>query len=191
MCRGRDARTPAPRSPWLRHTTGSIEAYVLLLLRGRQSLRARELAQLVVRRRHLPIRTNRGEGFEQRFRIHDRDPILEDARRREPDALAHGELIAVRRERIEQRVLANGHGVHDERVPFPMPGGIAGERRIVEDSLRRLAAVEINPAIHVVQLAVHGDRKSTRLNSSHSQISYAVFCLKKKKKKKIKKNTNK
>src|SRR2546427_6464324 len=30
---------------------------------------------------------------------------------------------------------------------------------------------------------VHADRKSTRLNSSHSQISYAVFCLKKKKKK--------
>src|SRR5688572_32211287 len=28
----------------------------------------------------------------------------------------------------------------------------------------------------------HGDRKSTRLNSSHSQISYAVFCLKKKNK---------
>src|SRR2546427_2181824 len=29
------------------------------------------------------------------------------------------------------------------------------------------------------------DRKSTRLNSSHSQISYAVFCLKKKKKNKL------
>src|SRR2546430_9831152 len=29
--------------------------------------------------------------------------------------------------------------------------------------------------------ATRGDRKSTRLNSSHSQISYAVFCLKKKK----------
>src|SRR2546427_3026677 len=29
--------------------------------------------------------------------------------------------------------------------------------------------------------APDGDRKSTRLNSSHSQISYAVFCLKKKK----------
>src|SRR5207245_4666430 len=27
----------------------------------------------------------------------------------------------------------------------------------------------------------HGDRKSTRLNSSHGSISYAVFCLKKKK----------
>src|SRR5688572_32036762 len=38
------------------------------------------------------------------------------------------------------------------------------------------------------------DRKSTRLNSSHSQISYAVFCLKKKKKKKkkyIKQENNK
>src|SRR2546430_8969708 len=31
--------------------------------------------------------------------------------------------------------------------------------------------------------AIRQDRKSTRLNSSHSQISYAVFCLKKKKKK--------
>src|SRR2546427_8801590 len=30
-------------------------------------------------------------------------------------------------------------------------------------------------------VAMLGDRKSTRLNSSHSQISYAVFCLKKKK----------
>src|SRR5688572_32015144 len=34
------------------------------------------------------------------------------------------------------------------------------------------------------------DRKSTRLNSSHSQISYAVFCLKKKKKKKRQKKKN-
>src|SRR2546427_8521713 len=32
---------------------------------------------------------------------------------------------------------------------------------------------------------VHLDRKSTRLNSSHSQISYAVFCLKKKNQKKF------
>src|SRR2546430_12309180 len=33
----------------------------------------------------------------------------------------------------------------------------------------------------IVSAADPGDRKSTRLNSSHSQISYAVFCLKKKK----------
>src|SRR2546427_1211252 len=31
------------------------------------------------------------------------------------------------------------------------------------------------------RIFAHTDRKSTRLNSSHSQISYAVFCLKKKK----------
>src|SRR2546427_962119 len=33
----------------------------------------------------------------------------------------------------------------------------------------------------VVTVTGRRDRKSTRLNSSHSQISYAVFCLKKKK----------
>src|SRR2546430_5737445 len=35
-------------------------------------------------------------------------------------------------------------------------------------------------AHHPGRLIGPGDRKSTRLNSSHSQISYAVFCLKKK-----------
>src|SRR2546427_2683594 len=34
---------------------------------------------------------------------------------------------------------------------------------------------------HYEEGVENGDRKSTRLNSSHSQISYAVFCLKKKK----------
>src|SRR5437016_8611888 len=37
-------------------------------------------------------------------------------------------------------------------------------------------------AVHEAALFLHGDRKSTRLNSSHRRISYAVFCLKKKKK---------
>src|SRR2546430_13739213 len=35
-------------------------------------------------------------------------------------------------------------------------------------------------AVEVAALSPERDRKSTRLNSSHSQISYAVFCLKKK-----------
>src|SRR2546430_7610786 len=35
--------------------------------------------------------------------------------------------------------------------------------------------------VPAIQFGPHSDRKSTRLNSSHSQISYAVFCLKKKK----------
>src|SRR2546422_4674141 len=36
-------------------------------------------------------------------------------------------------------------------------------------------------AIHLRAFKTSGDRKSTRLNSSHGYISYAVFCLKKKK----------
>src|SRR2546430_11800316 len=36
-------------------------------------------------------------------------------------------------------------------------------------------------AAYITSAAFLADRKSTRLNSSHSQISYAVFCLKKKK----------
>src|SRR2546430_11820536 len=63
--------------------------------------------------------------------------------------------------------------------------------------VRRHAVVRIRSAVRVAQNAAHDldffiqahllfeeieiDRKSTRLNSSHSQISYAVFCLKKKK----------
>src|SRR2546430_8973463 len=49
-------------------------------------------------------------------------------------------------------------------LAVPHPGAIIGFREIHRQPPRRL----------------DGDRKSTRLNSSHSQISYAVFCLKKK-----------
>src|SRR5256886_12601348 len=41
--------------------------------------------------------------------------------------------------------------------------------------------VEVRPFESLGEFAEERDRKSTRLNSSHSQISYAVFCLKKKK----------
>src|SRR3712207_7792256 len=45
---------------------------------------------------------------------------------------------------------------------------------------------QLNELHRVAEVAFRqrlGDRKSTRLNSSHANISYAVFCLKKKKKK--------
>src|SRR5256886_5641805 len=47
-----------------------------------------------------------------------------------------------------------------------------------------IAAIQLLPAFEHMPLSARAvrDRKSTRLNSSHSQISYAVFCLKKKKK---------
>src|SRR3712207_8281456 len=44
---------------------------------------------------------------------------------------------------------------------------------------------EMDEVIERVFTEVNKDRKSTRLNSSHANISYAVFCLKKKKKQKI------
>src|SRR5690625_6776095 len=51
-----------------------------------------------------------------------------------------------------------------------------------------ILAIPIQPVIVIAIINVHNpDRKSTRLNSSHVAISYAVFCLKKQKKE----NTNK
>src|SRR2546429_7236139 len=56
-------------------------------------------------------------------------------------------------------------------IPFwgmPLAGGL------VMELMRKENAVALVPDL--------GDRKSTRLNSSHGYISYAVFCLKKKRK---------
>src|SRR5574337_1056643 len=60
-----------------------------------------------------------------------------------------------------------------------MLGGIGGRRRRGRQRMRWLDG--ITDAIDV-SLGELRDRKSTRLNSSHHSISYAVFCLKKKKK---------
>src|SRR2546430_13370987 len=53
--------------------------------------------------------------------------------------------------------------------------GREGAAQLSQDRRRRLLGLAV----------ASRDRKSTRLNSSHSQISYAVFCLKKKKNKAI------
>src|SRR5207302_10367977 len=55
-----------------------------------------------------------------------------------------------------------------------------GETRTYGEIARAIG----NPAAVRAVGSAYGDRKSTRLNSSHVKISYAVFCLKKKKKKK-------
>src|SRR5947208_13477837 len=56
--------------------------------------------------------------------------------------------------------------------------------RCVDGNVKRFDAdfVQHRPEQSCFVLAVSIDRKSTRLNSSHQIISYAVFCLKKKKK---------
>src|SRR3712207_8718596 len=67
-------------------------------------------------------------------------------------------------------------------VVIAMPCGYDAERSHAEalkyaDELRRVGAGQV---VAVDASATFSDRKSTRLNSSHANISYAVFCLKKK-----------
>src|SRR5205807_9736002 len=68
--------------------------------------------------------------------------------------------------------LGRGGGMHEQRVERG--------RRYVRDALAPCPLIiEIGAAHRVPEISVQ-DRKSTRLNSSHLVISYAVFCLKKK-----------
>src|SRR3712207_8769710 len=72
--------------------------------------------------------------------------------------------------------------------PFlPVEGALRGAVGGTDSALntRLLAALATHAAEHRfrrVKMEEIVDRKSTRLNSSHANISYAVFCLKKKKK---------
>src|SRR2546427_3864449 len=64
------------------------------------------------------------------------------------------------------------------RVRLPHEDGLPTGRAAARGGAR--AGRPVRAALHARRPGL--DRKSTRLNSSHSQISYAVFCLKKKKK---------
>src|SRR2546430_3246516 len=69
-------------------------------------------------------------------------------------------------------------GRDHDRGAGPFPGGEPRDRGEGPGSLAEGPARDAGrPGEEMARLA---DRKSTRLNSSHSQISYAVFCLKKK-----------
>src|SRR5438034_9684346 len=65
----------------------------------------------------------------------------------------------------------------DDRVDDAPVGLDCGRRAVGEHA----ALVERDDPVGVGEHDIHIDRKSTRLNSSHTVISYAVFCLKKKK----------
>src|SRR5687768_18283591 len=76
-------------------------------------------------------------------------------------------------------------------IERPREEGLSGEmkeqvaeiRRQAEAKLAELEILHRDSLRKAVDPAKRQDRKSTRLNSSHGYISYAVFCLKKKKKK--------
>src|SRR2546430_7342786 len=65
---------------------------------------------------------------------------------------------------------------------FPYTTLFRSRRALLEERGHTLGVVVGRPEPRVRLPLELEDRKSTRLNSSHSQISYAVFCLKKKKK---------
>src|SRR5256886_12811298 len=68
-------------------------------------------------------------------------------------------------------------------IPQGTTVGIIGRNGAGKSTLLRILTGNSSPTKGEVEIKgkVSADRKSTRLNSSHSQISYAVFCLKKKK----------
>src|SRR3712207_8438434 len=78
-------------------------------------------------------------------------------------------LVAGLQRLLDRALLAREAG----RVPVDLAG--------VQDGVAALADVD-ERRLHAGQHVLHAaqDRKSTRLNSSHANISYAVFCLKKK-----------
>src|SRR5256886_12572531 len=68
---------------------------------------------------------------------------------------------------VREALLRAGVPVLEARVTFVPKSTVRVDSKDAANVLRLIEALE-------------EDRKSTRLNSSHSQISYAVFCLKKK-----------
>src|SRR2546422_386401 len=73
-------------------------------------------------------------------------------------------------------------------LALPHPIEPLGDVAHFSSQLVRVHAQRLEPAAQLeepgeIVLQGEGDRKSTRLNSSHGYISYAVFCLKKKNKK--------
>src|SRR5438094_2537672 len=81
-------------------------------------------------------------------------------------------------------VLFHGYGAHRDLHSFPTRRSsdllrLQAERQVADLVEEQRAAVGLlEPAEALLDRL---DRKSTRLNSSHRTISYAVFCLKKKK----------
>src|SRR3712207_7622044 len=67
-----------------------------------------------------------------------------------------------------------------ERAAAQRPEGFAVERKLVSHTSPPDLPTPARRGLGDHHLRLAGDRKSTRLNSSHANISYAVFCLKKK-----------
>src|SRR3712207_7321894 len=69
------------------------------------------------------------------------------------------------------------------RDAIDLPIEVDGRRLIIVDTAGMRRQSKVTESVEYYTALRSQDRKSTRLNSSHANISYAVFCLKKKKKK--------
>src|SRR2546427_5044629 len=81
----------------------------------------------------------------------------------------------------EYEITASAPGFEVQIVRLTLTVGAEQELNFKLQLVSLNQSVEVNSAAVRHELQFKIDRKSTRLNSSHSQISYAVFCLKKKK----------
>src|SRR2546427_2877054 len=72
-----------------------------------------------------------------------------------------------------------------DRKALPVPEQAAADLFEAPQGEAEQALAAVWADLFGLERAGRQDRKSTRLNSSHSQISYAVFCLKKKKKRRV------
>src|SRR5688572_32227992 len=95
-----------------------------------------------------------------------------------------GDLSRSERAEFEAWLVASPELAAEVEMERRLRRGMASAARRGWLSRRAPAKVGNDRRWHMA-MAASVDRKSTRLNSSHSQISYAVFCLKKKKKEKV------
>src|SRR5690625_5238211 len=93
-------------------------------------------------------------------------------------------ILLISAARYLERVKSGGAlAARLEQVAVGVPGAPFGDLHLVQVDLAppsRAAAAAVLDPLKPGDLPAPGDRKSTRLNSSHVAISYAVFCLKKK-----------
>src|SRR5690606_41836851 len=80
-----------------------------------------------------------------------------------------------------QRIGRNGAQLDGQRLGLRRLAGLAVDVAVLDHAIDDPVAPRHGRIMLGKRIVVVRDRKSTRLNSSHVKISYAVFCLKKKK----------
>src|SRR5699024_11977573 len=92
----------------------------------------------------------------------------------------HEVTIYVRR--VEQKQKINDHGLYlsGNLTPFPVKALLLDEIKKEDYIIICVKQSQVSTILTKINKDDQEDRKSTRLNSSHVSISYAVFCLKKK-----------